>query len=271
MDYRKLGDLEVSTIGLGTLRTFDVTSEEDIAQRKTIVDKCLDADINFIDSAAAYGHSEEVVGAVIEGLRDKFFLATKVRIEGKAEGEAQIQRSFDALRTDYIDLIQVHNLVDWQTQLPTLHRLKDEGKIGMVGVTVMAHDAYPTVAQIMRDGLVDAVQIPYNVINRLSDQELLPVAEEKGVGVLVMEPLQKGRYVKELNHQPDLAPLAEHGITTWAQALLSWVLSDPRVTMTIPTTSRPERVAENAAAGSITHLPQEVRDYIRQETERCLG
>ena len=124
MDYRKLGDLEVSTIGLGTLRTFDVTSEEDIAQRKTIVDKCLDADINFIDSAAAYGHSEEVVGAVIEGRRDKFFLATKVRIEGKAEGEAQIQRSFDALRTDYIDLIQVHNLVDWQTQLPTLHRLK---------------------------------------------------------------------------------------------------------------------------------------------------
>ena len=271
MDYRKLGNLEVSTIGLGTLRTFDVTAPDEIAVRKNIVDRCLAAGINFIDSAAAYGHSEEVVGSTIDGRRDQFYLATKVRIEGQAEGEAQIQRSFDAFRTDYIDLIQVHNLLDWETQLPTLHRLKDEGRIGMVGVTAMVHEAYPTIANIMREGQVDTIQIPYNVINRASEAELLPLAEEKGIGVLVMEPLQKGRYVKDLKRQPDLTPLAEYGIHTWAQALLSWVLSDPRVTMTIPATSRPERIAENAAAGSITHLPQEIRDYIRQETERCLA
>ena len=85
-----------------------------------------------------------------------------------------------------------------------------------------------------------------------------------------MEPLQKGRYVNDLKQQPDLTPLAEYGITTWAQALLSWIVSDPRVSSAIPTTSRPERIGENAQAGSAASLPQELRDYIRAETERCL-
>jgi aryl-alcohol dehydrogenase-like predicted oxidoreductase len=107
-------------------------------------------------------------------------------------------------------------------------------------------------------------------MERGCEEELLPLAEEYRVGVLVMEPLKKGRYVKELKSQPDITPLKEFGIETWAQALLAWVLSEPRVTVTIPATSRPERVRENAAAGSVGQLPQELRDYIRQETERCL-
>jgi aryl-alcohol dehydrogenase-like predicted oxidoreductase len=112
VEYRKLGDLRVSAIGMGTLRTFDVSSDEEIAQRREIIDNCLANQINFIDTAAWYGNAEKVVGITTQGNRDKFYLATKVRTEGKEAGEAQIARSFELLNTDYIDLFQVHNLVD---------------------------------------------------------------------------------------------------------------------------------------------------------------
>ena len=270
MEYRKLGNLNVSVIGLGTLRTFDVDADEDIAVRQQIVNNCLEQDINLIDSAWMYGNAEKVLGMTTQGKRDKFYMATKVRCEGKAEGEAQIANSFDLLNTDYIDLYQVHNMIDWETHLPTLQGLKDEGKIGMVGVSAMVHEAYPTIVELMKAGRIDTVQIPYNVMERGCEDELLPVAEELGVGVLVMEPLKKGRYVKNLREQPDLTPLAEYGIETWAQALLAWVLGDTRVSTTIPATTRPERVIENAHAGNVGVMPQELRDYVRAETERCL-
>ncbi len=272
MEFRQLGNLEVSAIGLGTLRTFDVAAAADIAVRQEIVENCLSNEINLIDTAAWYGKAEEVVGIVTRGQRDRFYLATKVRCEGREAGKAQIARSFELLHTDYIDLFQVHNMIDWPTHLPTLEGLKAEGRIGMVGVTAMVPEAYPTIMGLMREGRVDVVQIPYNVINRGVAAELLPLAEERGTGILVMEPLQKGRYVNDLRQQPDLAPLTEYGITTWAQALLAWIVSDRRVSSAIPTTARPERIGENARAGSgpAAALPQELRDYIQAETERCL-
>jgi aryl-alcohol dehydrogenase-like predicted oxidoreductase len=270
LEYRKLGDLEVSAIGMGTLRTFDVTSEEDIAVRQEIVDSYITSQVNFIGTAAWYGNAEKVVGITTSGRRDKFYLGTKVRCEGQAAGETQIARSFELLNTDYIDLFQIHNMVDWETHLPTLEKLKEQGKIGMAGVTAMVHEAYPVIAGLMRAGRIDAIQIPYNVMERRCEAELLPLAEERGIGVLVMEPLKKGRLVKELKAQPDLASLKELGINTWAQALLAWVLGDSRVSVTIPATSRPERMHENAEAGAAGRLPQELRDYVRAETERCL-
>lgn len=270
MEYRKLGNLEVSAIGMGTLRTFDVTSEEDIVVRQEIVDSCIANQVNFIDTAAWYGNAEKVVGITTLGRRNKFYLATKVRCEGKEAGEAQIARSFELLNTDYIDLFQIHNMIDWETHLPTLEKLKEQGKIGMVGVTAMVHEAYPVIAGLIKSGRIDTVQIPYNVLEQGCEAELLPLAEEHGIGVLVMEPLKKGRLVKELKAQPDLTPLQELGIHTWAQALLAWVLGDSRVSAAIPATSRPERMHENARAGALGPLPQELRGYIRAETERCL-
>ena len=270
MEHRRLGNLDVSVIGLGTLRTFDVTDDEEIAVRRQIVDSCLDSDVNLIDTAAWYGQAEQVLGEITEGLRDQFYIATKVRTEGKEAGEAQIARSFELLKTGYIDLFQVHNMIDWQTHLPTLERLKGEGRIGMVGVSAMVPDAYPTIMDLMRQGRVDTVQIPYNVLNRGVEDELLPLAEELGAGVLVMEPLQKGRWVLELKQQPDLTPLRDYGINTWAQALLAWVISDRRVSSAIPATTRPERIQENAGAAGAAGLPQQFRDYIRSEAERCL-
>ena len=234
------------------------------------MDNCLGNDINLIDTAAWYGNAEQVLGEITEERRDQFYLATKVRTEGKEAGEVQISRSFELFKTNYIDLLQVHNMIDWQTHLPTLQALNEEGKIGMVGVSAMVREAYPTIMDLMRQGRVDAVQIPCNVMNRGVDEELLPLAEELGTGVLVMELLQKGRYVTELKQQPDLTPLRDYGISTWARALLGWVVSDPRVSSAIPTTSRPERISENAQAGSAATLTQALRDYIPSEAERCL-
>lgn len=210
------------------------------------------------------------MGITTEGKRDRFYLATKVRIQGKEAGDQQIAQSFENFNTSYIDLLQIHNMIDYQTHLPTLERLKDEGKIGMIGVTAMVDSAYPAIMDLMRSGRIDTVQIPYNVVQREVEERLLPLAEELGIGIMVMEPLKKGRYVKELKGEPDLTPLIEFGIKTWAQALLSWVVSDSRVGITIPGTSRPERIAENALSGSLGAMPQELRDYVREETVRLL-
>ena len=164
----------------------------------------------------------------------------------------------------------MHNLIDTETHLATLEKLKGEGKIGMIGITAMVNEAYDEVMDWMRTGRVDTVQIPYNVVQREVEDGVLPLAEELGIGVLVMEPLKKGRFVKDLKKQPDVTPLREFGVETWAQALLSWVISDPRVSITIPATSRPERVTENALAGSLGTMPQELRNYVRDETLRLL-
>lgn len=273
MEYRKLGNIDVSVIGLGTASTFDVTDEADIAVRRKIVDNCLTNDINLIDTAPLYGRAEEVVGVITEDRRDKFYFATKVLCEGKEPGEERIAESFEFLKTDYIDLLQVHNLLDWRTQLATLERLKEEGKIGMVGMTASKHlidEAYPIFTGLMKDRRIDTIQITYNVLQRDCEKELLPLAEDLGIGVLVMEPLAKGNYVKQLQKKPDLGPIAEFGVRTWAQALLSWVISDPRVASAIPATTRPERIAENALPGALGNMPQELRNYVREETIRCL-
>jgi aryl-alcohol dehydrogenase-like predicted oxidoreductase len=270
MECRQLGSLRVPVIGLGTARTFDVTADRDIAVRRQIIERCLVARVTFVDSSPMYGQSERVIGLTTEGCRERFALATKVWCHGRTQGEAQIANSFRLLKTDFIDVLQIHNLVDWRTHLGSLERLRDQGRIGLIGITHYSTNAYPSMLEIMRSGRVHAIQIPYNVRERSCEDRILPLAEELGIGVIVMEPLDKGRYVKGLRRQPDLSPLAACGIRTWGQALLAWVLGDARVSVVIPATSRPERVEENALAGEIGLLPQALRDYIRQETERCL-
>ena len=270
LEFRKLADLDVPSVGLGTYKTFDVTSDEDVGVRRRVIDSCLASQTAFVDTSPMYGEAEAVIGLAIGGRREQFQLATKVWSRGADEGEAQIARSFELLGTDYIDVFQVHNLVDWRTQLPTLEQLRERGKIGLLGITTMRPDHYPEAIEIMRTGRIQTIQVPFNVLDRACEAEVLPLAEELGIGVIVMEPLKKGRYVKELKGAPDLAPLAEYGIETWGQALLAWVLGDARVSVAIPATSRPERVAENAVAGSAGRLPEELRDYVRKETERLV-
>jgi aryl-alcohol dehydrogenase-like predicted oxidoreductase len=270
MEFRKLAGLQVAAIGLGTARTFDVTAPDDIAVRRQIIDQCLAQRVTLIDSSPMYGHSEEVIGITTAGRREHFQIATKVWCHGRAQGEAQIAQSFRRLKTSYVDLLQIHNLTDWHTHLGTLERLRDQGRIGLIGITHHSTSAYPTMLEIMRSRRIDTIQIPYHVRERSCEARVLPMAQEHGIGVVVMEPLARGQYVKGLRRPPNLSPLAAFGIHTWAQALLAWVLGDPRVSVAIPATSRPDRIVENAGAGAIGLLPQELRDYVRQETERCL-
>lgn len=272
MEYRKIVDIDVSVIGMGTYRSFDVRSESDVEVRRDIIANCLESGLSLIDSSPMYGNAERVIGLTTgdAGVREKLRFATKVWTRGRSEGERQIQESFELMGTDYIDLLQVHNLLDWRTHLDTLESLKESGKIGAIGATHNTAGAYPEMMQMMRTGRIDAIQVPYNVVERACEAEVLPLAEEMGIAVLVMEPLEKGRYVTGLRRAPDLTPLAEFGVETWAQALLGWVISDHRITSAIPATSRPQRILENARAGELGNLPEELRDYIRKETERCM-
>ncbi|MDP6347295.1 MAG: aldo/keto reductase [Dehalococcoidia bacterium] len=270
MEHRNLANLKVPVVGMGTSRTFDVSSDSDIAVRREIINSCVTSGVTFIDSSPMYGESERVVGLSLHGQRHSFQLATKVWCTGREQGIVQIDRSFQLFQTDHIDVFQVHNLVDWRTHLPALERLKEEGRVGVVGITHYITSAYPEMMEIMRTGRIGAVQVPYNLWERDCESRLLPLAEEMGIGVIVMRPLGRGELVTGLKHQPDLAPLAGHGIHTWAQALLAWILSDHRVSVVIPASSRPERIVENAAAGQCGPLPQELWAHVSREAERCL-
>ncbi|MFQ5860546.1 MAG: aldo/keto reductase [Dehalococcoidia bacterium] len=254
---------------MGTWSTFDVHTEREIAVRRQIIDACVAHGVSFLDSSPMYGESERVIGTTIQGRRERFHLATKVWTSGREQGEAQIARSFQLLGTDYIDVLQVHNLLDWRTHLLTLERLREEGRIGLIGITHYGPSAYAEMARIMRSHRVNTIQVPYNVVERECERELLPLAQELGIGVIVMRPLGGPGFLAHLRRQPDLALLREHGIVTWAQALLAWVLADRRVSVVIPATSRPKRIEENAVVGDLPPLPEELRTYVVQETQRC--
>ncbi len=150
-----------------------------------------------------------------------------------------------------VELYQVHNLVAWREQLALLERRRDAGEIGTLGATHYSPRAFGELAEVMRSGRIGAIQIPYNPHERDVERTILPLAQELGLGVLVMRPLGGGGGLGRRAPDPrELAPLREFGVETWGQALLKWVLSDPRCTVAIPATSRPERLAENAAAGA---------------------
>ncbi|MCZ6676198.1 MAG: aldo/keto reductase [Candidatus Poribacteria bacterium] len=270
MQKRKLSTLDVPSVGMGTWQTFDVRSETEIAMRQKIITACLEEGVTFLDSSPMYGESESVLGRTIADKSGSFQLATKVWCQGRATGKRQITQSFQRLWTDYVDVFQIHNLLDWKTHLPVLEQLKAEGKIGLIGITHYATTFYPEMIQMMKSGRFDTVQVPYNVLERTCEAEILPLAEELGIGVIVMQPLGVGKLVTGLKSRPDLSPLQSHGIETWAQALLAWILADPRVSVIIPATSKPERIRENAAVGSLPALPDELRVYIESETRRCL-
>ena len=270
MQTRKLGNLTVPVIGMGTASSsgFNVESPDQVENCRRILDDCLESGATFLDTSPMYRRAEAVIGAGIRGRRHKYQLATKVYCAGVEAGRAQIQRSFDLLGADHIDVLQVHNLVDWRTHLSYLEQLKAEGKINVIGITHYLPRYYEELANVMLTARVDAIQIPYSLLERQAEETILPLAAELGIGVIVMRPLVKGRVVTQLKRQPDLTPLREFGIETWGQAALAWILADPRVSVLIPATGRPGRMLENAASGSIT-LPPELRKYIDQEWQRC--
>lgn len=227
-------------------------SPQELPQRGEVLAALFEAGGSVVDSSPMYGSAEAVVGDLLHASasRDKAFLATKVWTTGKQAGIAQMERSMALLRTQHVELMQVHNLVDWHTQLATLRAWKEQGRISYIGVTHYTESAYPELEQVMRAEPLDFVQFNYSVAARGAEQRLLPLAAERGIAVIVNLPFGGGRVLRALRQRPLPAWAGEIGCITWNQLLLKFVLSQPAVTCVIPGTSSPQHMRDNAAAGS---------------------
>lgn len=244
-------------IGLGTYRGFDVASgSADYRALPGVLDALLAAGGTVIDSSPMYGRAEDTTGELLAARtpRPKVFLATKVWTTGREAGIAQMETSFRLLRTPTIDLMQIHNPVDWRTHLPTLRRWKDQGRFRYVGITHYTSSAYREVEAVLRAESVDFLQINYALDDRAAETRLLPLAQERGVAVVVNMPFGGGGLLRRLRDRPLPGWAAEAGATSWAQLALRFVLAHPAVTCTIPGTGTPRNMAENAAAGAARPL-----------------
>jgi aryl-alcohol dehydrogenase-like predicted oxidoreductase len=263
LERRKLGrsGIEVPAVGLGTWQVLDVRGREE-ESRHEVVRAALEEGANLFDSSPMYGEAERVLGDALRKYgRERAIVATKVWTSNDGEAERQIETSLDFFG-GRVELYQVHNLVAVERRLDTLHRLKDEGRVRAVGATHYSRAAFGNLASVMRSGLVDFVQVPYNAAETSVTEEFLPLAEELGLGVIAMVPLGSGRLVRNAPSPADLEPLREFGVETWAQALLKFVLSDERVSCAIPATSSPDRMRENARAGEPPWFGDEERRYV---------
>ncbi len=255
MEERRLGPV----VGLGTWKTF----KGDLVAAQAVVDASFEAGARLFDTSPMYGEAERTLAAALGRRRDEAIVATKIWTPDPAEARRQYADQLDWFG-GHIELQQVHNLVAWEEYLPWLEAERGEGRIGRVGVTHYASSAFPELVRALRTRRFDAVQLPYNPQERECERELLPLAAELGISVLVMMPLGSGRLVARTPDPAALAPLRSFGVETWAQALLKWALSDERVDAVIPATKRAERVHENAAAGNPPWFGPDERRYVEQ-------
>ena len=242
-------------IGCGTYVGFDVAPGSAEYQRLPgVLQALFGAGGAVIDSSPMYGRAEAVTGELLAaaGSHGKAFLATKVWTRGRAEGIRQMEESLRRLQVERLDLMQIHNLVDWQTHLATLRDWKAAGRVRYLGVTHYTAGAYDALEAVMRAEALDFVQINYSADEREAERRILPLAAERGMAVIINRPFGGGGLLRRLRDRPLPAWAAEIGATSWAQVLLKFVLSHPAVTCTIPGTSRPEHMADNALAGTGT-------------------
>ncbi len=240
-------------VGLGTWQTFDVGPEGAArAPLAEVLRRFFDAGGRVIDSSPMYGRSESVVGDLVARVRPQAppFLATKVWTEGREAGEEQMRESMRRLRADRIDLIQIHNLLDWQTHLATLRAWKEAGRIRYIGITHYALGAFDEMERILRRERVDFVQLPYSAGVREAEARLLPAAAETGTAVLVMRPFEQGSLLRAVRGKPLPPWAADLGCASWGQLLLKFILSHPAVTCALPATANPDHLADDVAAGT---------------------
>lgn len=254
MEERRLGPV----VGVGTWKTF----RDDARLARDLVAAALDAAVRCFDTSPMYG-SEEALGAALQPRRTEATVLTKIWTSSAAEARQQYE---DQLRWfgGRIDVEQVHNLMAWEQHLSWLEAEREAGRIGRLGVTHYAPSAFGELGRALRTGRFQTVQLPLNPRERTAERELLPLASELGVAVVVMEPFGSGELLRRQPQPAELAPLRPFGIETWPQALLKWVLSDPRVDLVIPATSKPARTAENAAAGEPPWLGPEERALVER-------
>ncbi len=244
---------QVPAIGMGTWRTFDTAERTALVE---VVRTLLDAGGAVIDSSPMYGRSETTVGEVLRDLRGEKrpFLATKVWTSGKEEGIAQMRDSIRKLGR--VDLMQIHNLVDWRTHLPTLRAWKESGTIRYWGITHYSVSAFAEMESILAAEKPDFVQLPYSLGVREAERRLLPACAAHGAAVLVMRPFEGGSLFSDARKRPLPGWAAEIDCTSWAQVFLKFILGHPAVTCPIPATSNPAHMADDVRAG-FGRLPDE--------------
>ena len=240
-------------IGCGTYVGFDHAPGSAEYQRLPgVLDALFAAGGKVLDSSPMYGRAEETTGELLQAgkRRGQAFVATKVWTPGREAGIRQMENSMRLLRSKRIDLMQIHNLVDWRVHLRTLRSWKESGRVRYIGITHYTAYAYDEVEAVLRSEKLDFLQINYSVAERDAEKRLLPLAAERGVAVLVNMPFGGGGLMRALRDKPLPAWAAEIGCASWAQVLLKFVLGHPAVTCAIPGTSRREHMADNAAAGT---------------------
>lgn len=239
----------IAVIGLGTWQAFDV-GPAGRPPLVAVVKQFLAAGGRVIDSSPMYGKSEGVVGDVLDelGAIGAPFLATKVWTRGKRDGIAEMARSRQRMRAR-IDLMQIHNLLDWQTHLPVLREMKQAGTIRYLGVTHYSHGELPHIERLMKSEALDFIQVPYNVADRAVEARVLPTAADTGTAVLVMRPFDEGGLFRRVRGKPLPAWAAELDCTSWAQLFLKFILGHAAVTCPIPATADPAHLADNIQAG----------------------
>lgn len=244
-------------IGLGTWQTFDVGAAAAERQPlRAVLARFVELGGKVIDSSPMYGRAEEVIGDLVGDLRlrDKVFLATKVWTSGKQAGIDSMERSFQRLRAKKVDLMQVHNLVDLDTQLTTMRAWKEAGRIRYLGITHYLDSAFPEVEKILRREKLDFLQINYSIADRAAEERVLPLARERGVAVLINRPFASGDLFQRLRGKPLPEWAAEFDCRSWGQFLLKWILANEAVTCAIPATGKVSHLEENMAAG-VGRLP----------------
>ncbi len=249
----------IGVVGVGTWQTFDVgASQKARAPLQEVLKILVEMGGEVIDSSPMYGRSEEVAGELSAGLglQDQLFYATKVWTTGREEGIRQMQSSMQKMQAHPMDLMQIHNLVDWQTHLKTLYDWKAQGKIKYIGITHYTVSAFDRLMQIMRDEKIEAVQLPYSIITREAEQQLLPLAADRGIAVIVNQPYESGSLFRAVKGKEVPAWAQEFADNSWGQFFLKYILSHPAVTCVIPGTDNPKHMRDNAGAG-LGELPDE--------------
>jgi diketogulonate reductase-like aldo/keto reductase len=238
-------------VGLGTWITFNVGKDAG-ARRECaeVIRNFLELGGRMIDSSPMYGSSQDVVGDALARLhmQDRVFAADKVWTSG--DGAAQADTSRQLWRIARFDLLQVHNLLAWERQLPLIERMKAQGRVRYVGITTSEGRRHGEMEQVMRSHPIDFIQLTYNPVDREAERRLLPLARERGIGVIANRPFQQGALLRRLAREPLPNWAAEIGCRSWAQLVLKFIVSHPAITCAIPATSRVDHVRENMAAGT---------------------
>lgn len=239
-------------VGLGTWQSFDVGRDaQALEQRKIVLQEMKRMGGKVIDSSPMYGSSESVVGRLTQALSmgDDFFYASKIWTSGKDAGMAQMKSSAQKMERQTMDLMQVHNLIDWQTHVKSLRAWKDEGKIRYWGLTHYVDSAHDTLSKIIRQERPDFVQFNYSIRSRNAEKSLLPTAQQYGTAVLINQPFESGQLFRKVKGKPLPDWAADHDITSWGNYFLKFILAQEAVTCVIPGTSDPKHLLDNMGAG----------------------